>query len=199
MQHQSSGGQWLGEVQVTVPAVIMDWLRNAAYAEIGLAAEALDTVAFAVDREGHPEWFRGPAENLREIYALLDAIGWSKTVPPVAVQLDPVGEREAYVVERERAARTSRDLHALDRREVRVDRLAQLAELLLERRDLGIDADLALRRHLAELLDLPLHLDQRLLELQCRSAHVSSRARGAPVPARAALAAPAGRRTPGTV
>jgi hypothetical protein len=88
MQHQSSGGQWLGEVQVTVPAVIMDWLRNAAYAEIGLAAEALDTVAFAVDREGHPEWFRGPAENLREIYALLDAIGWSKTVPPVAVQLD---------------------------------------------------------------------------------------------------------------
>jgi hypothetical protein len=88
MQHQSSGGQWLGKGQVTVPAVIVDWLRRAAYAEIGSAAEALDTVAFASDREAHPEWFRGPAENLREIYALLDAIGWSRTVPPVAVQLD---------------------------------------------------------------------------------------------------------------
>ena len=87
MQHQSSGGQSGGE-QVTVPAVIVDWLRRAAYAEIGLAAEALDSVAFAVDREAHPEWFRGPAENLREIYALLDAIGWSGTVPPVAVQID---------------------------------------------------------------------------------------------------------------
>jgi hypothetical protein len=74
--------------QVTVPARIVDWLRRAAYAEIGLASEALDTVAFSSDREAHPEWFRGSAENLREIYALLDAIGWAKSVPPVAVQID---------------------------------------------------------------------------------------------------------------
>jgi hypothetical protein len=82
------GGSVTNGAQVTVPAIIVDWLRSAAYAEVGSAAEALDTVAFANDREAHPEWFRGPAENLREIYALLDAIGWSKTVPPVAVQLD---------------------------------------------------------------------------------------------------------------
>jgi hypothetical protein len=27
-------------------------------------------------------------QNLREVYALLDAIGWSKTLPPLGVQLD---------------------------------------------------------------------------------------------------------------
>jgi hypothetical protein len=74
--------------QVTVPAVIVDSLRSAAYAEVGSAAEALDTVAFANDREAHPEWFRGPAESLKEIFALLDAIGWAKSAPPVAVQID---------------------------------------------------------------------------------------------------------------
>ena len=82
------GGSVANEAQVTVPAIIVDWLRDAAYAEIGSAAEALDTVAFANDREAHPEWFRGPADNLREIYALLDAIGWAKSGPPVAVQID---------------------------------------------------------------------------------------------------------------
>lgn len=73
---------------VTVPASVVDWLRRAAYAEIGSAAEALDTAAFSSDREGHPEWFRGPVENLREVYALLDAIGWAKTLPPLGVQID---------------------------------------------------------------------------------------------------------------
>lgn len=43
---------------------------------------------FASDREAHPEWFGPPAENLKEIYALLDTIGWSKTIPPIAVQID---------------------------------------------------------------------------------------------------------------
>jgi hypothetical protein len=76
------------EAHVTVPAIIVDRLRSAAYAEIGAAAEALDTVAFANDRELHPQWFRGPAENLRQIYAFLDAIGWGKSSPPVAVRLD---------------------------------------------------------------------------------------------------------------
>lgn len=73
---------------VTVPASVVDWLRRAAYAEIGSTAEALDEAAFASDRETHPEWFGPPAENLKEIYALLDTIGWSKTIPPIAVQID---------------------------------------------------------------------------------------------------------------
>jgi hypothetical protein len=75
--------------QVTIPARIVDWLRRAAYTEIGTAAQALDTAAFALDREAHPEWFRGPAEHLRETYALLDAIGWSQTTPPTATPIDP--------------------------------------------------------------------------------------------------------------
>ena len=74
--------------RVTIPAVIVDWVRRATYAEIGLAAEKLDTAAFASDREAHPEWFLGPAANLHESYALLDEIGWSKTTPPLAVQIE---------------------------------------------------------------------------------------------------------------
>jgi hypothetical protein len=81
-------GQVSGGALVTVPANVVDWLRRAAYAEIGSAAQALDTAAFATDREAHPEWFRGPVENLREIYALLEAIGWAKTDPPLGVQID---------------------------------------------------------------------------------------------------------------
>ncbi len=74
--------------RITIPTAIVDWVRRATYAEIGLAAEKLDTAAFASDREAHPEWFLGPAANLRESYALLDEIGWSKTVPPLAVQIE---------------------------------------------------------------------------------------------------------------
>jgi hypothetical protein len=94
MQDEMIGGWSVANgAQVTVPAMIVDWLRDAAYAEIGSAAEAFDTVAFANDREAHPEWFRGPAESLKQIYALLDAIGWAKSVPPVAV---PIDLREDY-------------------------------------------------------------------------------------------------------
>jgi hypothetical protein len=88
MQDEMIGqGQVQGAAQVTIPAGIVDWLRRAAYAEIGAAAEAIDRAAFAIDREAHPEWFRGPAQSLRETYALLDAIGWSGTVPPAAVHV----------------------------------------------------------------------------------------------------------------
>ena len=73
---------------VTVPASVVDWVRRAAYAEIGSAAERLDTAAFSTGREAHPEWFCGPVENLREVYALLEAIGWAKTDPPLGVQID---------------------------------------------------------------------------------------------------------------
>ena len=76
------------ETQMTIPAKAVDWLRRAAYAEIGSAAQALDAAAFTTDREAHPEWFRAPAQSLRETYALLDAIGWSGTLPPKDVQID---------------------------------------------------------------------------------------------------------------
>jgi hypothetical protein len=77
-----------GGALVTVPASVVDWLRRAAYAEIGSAAERLDTAAFSTDREAHPEWFCGPVESLREVYALLEAIGWAKADPPLGVQID---------------------------------------------------------------------------------------------------------------
>jgi hypothetical protein len=73
---------------VMVPAIIVDWLRDAAYAEIGSPGEALLTNAFSHDREAHPEWFRNSAESLKQIYELLDKIGWAKSVPPVPVRVD---------------------------------------------------------------------------------------------------------------
>ena len=43
----------------------------------------------------------------------------------------------------------ARDLHALQRREVPVDLLAQLVELALQRRDLVVDVELPLARRAA--------------------------------------------------
>jgi hypothetical protein len=77
------------DAPLTIPASIVDCLRRAAYTEIGLTAETLDDAAFSTDRETHPEWFRESAETLRHIYALLDAIGWTKTTPPHGVQIEP--------------------------------------------------------------------------------------------------------------
>lgn len=85
--------------QVVVPSIIVDPLRSAAYAEIASAAEALDTVALDRDREAHPEWFRGSTESLKQIFALLDEIGWARSVPPVSVQLD-LGEDYCWALMR---------------------------------------------------------------------------------------------------
>jgi hypothetical protein len=75
------------DAQITIPATLVHWLRRATYAEIGSSAERLDTLAFANDRETHPERFRAPAQNLNESYTLLDTIGWAKTTPPLPVQV----------------------------------------------------------------------------------------------------------------
>ena len=75
-------------------------------------------------------------------------------------------KHELDVVERERALRAARDLHALPRREVLVDLLAQVGELLLERRDLFVDVELLPAGEPLQLVDLLFQLDDRLLELQ---------------------------------
>jgi hypothetical protein len=80
----------------------------------------------------------------------------------VAVQLVEAGEAGLDVVERVRALRVPRDLHALVARELRVDLAAQAVGLLLQLRDLALGADAVL----AQLLDLLLELQDRLLELQ---------------------------------
>ncbi len=78
---------WRG-VQVTVPTNVVDLLREALYAEITLASEALDAAGSSAQREQHREWFRGPKQSLDETYALLDVLGWSRTGPPTAVEVD---------------------------------------------------------------------------------------------------------------
>ncbi len=77
------------EKLVTVPAELVDQLHQGAFAAIGAAAHAIDGVAFSGKRGAHPEWFRGPSEDLRELCGLLDAIGWEGAAPEVDVRLDP--------------------------------------------------------------------------------------------------------------
>jgi hypothetical protein len=75
-------------VQVTVPANAVDLLREALYAEIVTVSETLDAVGSSAEREQHPEWFRGPKRSLDETYALLDTLGWSRTAPATAVEVE---------------------------------------------------------------------------------------------------------------
>ena len=88
-QARRAGDSESGEKLVTVPAELMDQLRQGAFAAIGAVAHAIDGVAFSGKRGAHPEWFRGPSEDLRELCGLLDAIGWEGAVPEVDVRLDP--------------------------------------------------------------------------------------------------------------
>ncbi len=78
-----------GERLVTIPAEFVERLRQGAFAAIGAVAHAIDGVAFSGKRGAHPEWFRGPSEDLRELCGLLDVIGWEGAVPEVDVRLDP--------------------------------------------------------------------------------------------------------------
>ncbi len=98
----------------------------------------------------------GPAADDRRVVA----------VEPVAVELDEVGEDGAEVVEGVGAAGMAGDHHALDRRQVAVDLLAQRVELALQALELSVDVDLPFGPDPLELVDLPLQLQQRLLELQ---------------------------------
>ena len=85
----------------------------------------------------------------------------------VAVQLFEAREAALDVIERVRAPRVTRDLHALVARQPREDLAPHAVRLLLELGDLaGRFARLAGSRLLAQLRDLLLDLEHRLFELQ---------------------------------
>jgi hypothetical protein len=95
MQDQDRRAEWAGEPSgsaggrsLVVPAGIVDGLRQAVFAKIGEAGEAINESAFAKDRMEHPEWFVVPTNDLIEMYEVLEAIGWTATVPPVSVHVD---------------------------------------------------------------------------------------------------------------
>lgn len=73
---------------MTVPAGIVDGLRQAVFAKIGEAGEAINESAFAKERMEHPEWFVVPTNDLVEMYELMEVIGWAATVPLVSVRVD---------------------------------------------------------------------------------------------------------------
>lgn len=72
---------------VTVPARIVDGLREGAFAAIGKAGEAINEAAFAKGRGENAKWFHGPMTDLEEMFALLDVIGWTETVSLVGVEV----------------------------------------------------------------------------------------------------------------
>jgi hypothetical protein len=77
------GSRW-----VTVPAGSVGRLRQGAFVAIGAAAQAIDAVVVSRTRGAHPEWFRGPVGDLRELCRLLDVLGWESAVSEVDVRLD---------------------------------------------------------------------------------------------------------------
>lgn len=72
---------------VTVPAEVVDGLREATFAAVGKAGEAINEAAFAKGRGENPKWFHGPMTGLEELFALLDVLGWTETGPSVGVQI----------------------------------------------------------------------------------------------------------------
>ncbi len=120
MQDQDRRAEWAGEPSgsaggrsLVVPAGIVDGLRQAVFAKIGEAGEAINESAFAKDRAGHPEWFTVPTNDLVEMYELLEAIGWAATVPPVSGQVDLWAHGRAFV----RALRGALDFAEADAKE----------------------------------------------------------------------------------
>lgn len=72
---------------VTVPAGIVEGLREGAFAAIGKAGEAINEAAFAKGRGENAKWFHGPMTELEEMFALLDVLGWTETVSLVGVEV----------------------------------------------------------------------------------------------------------------
>ena len=87
-------------------------------------------------------------------------------VEPVAVQLDEVGEDGAEIVESVRPAGVAGHHDPLERREISVDVRPERLELALEPLELALDVDLPLRPDTLEVVDLPLQLEEGLLEVQ---------------------------------
>ena len=98
---------------------------------------------------------RPPADDRRVVH-----------VEAVAVELDEVGEDGAEIVEGVRPAGVTGDHDALNGREIAVDLRSERLELGLQPVELTLDVDLPLRPDPLEVFDLPLQLEQRLLELQ---------------------------------
>src|SRR6185503_9653485 len=84
----------------------------------------------------------------------------------IAMQLDEISKNQIYQLGRERTLWASRNLNPLERREVAVDLVAQLAKLLLERCDFIRDVHLSFAGEPLQLVDLYLQLCNRFFEIQ---------------------------------
>jgi TraM recognition site of TraD and TraG len=81
-QAEGAGGS-SRERLVTVPAELVARVRQGAFVAIGAAAQAIDGVVFSSKRGAHPEWFRGPSEDLRAAAARADVpfLEWTPEGP----------------------------------------------------------------------------------------------------------------------
>ncbi len=103
---------------LTVPAVIVDDLRDGAYAELGSAANEIDCAVCNADRDAHPDRCISQLEYLDAARALLEVFGWSRTVPPVDVRIELPGNQGVFLAVLDGAvAFAEDDLREVERRE----------------------------------------------------------------------------------
>jgi hypothetical protein len=62
---------------LTIPAEVIPDVREGLFCVLGGAAESTLHTLEQPDREYHPEWFREDREQLKEVLALLDLVGWN--------------------------------------------------------------------------------------------------------------------------
>lgn len=72
---------------VTVPAEIVNPLRNAARHLLSQTGQNIAAIASTPSREIEAERYHEHLEHLKHTYALLDLIGWNTTPRPTALQI----------------------------------------------------------------------------------------------------------------
>jgi hypothetical protein len=73
---------------LTIPAGIIDDVRESLFGLLGGAAEAILHSLEQPEREYHPEWFRDDRRELEDALALLDLAGWDAARRPRATDVE---------------------------------------------------------------------------------------------------------------
>jgi hypothetical protein len=79
---------------VTIPALVLDDVREGLLLVLGRAAEDIVEVITQPEHEYHPEWFSGSRALLLTAWSCLDTVGWlvGKFVRPISLDLAEYGE-----------------------------------------------------------------------------------------------------------
>src|SRR6478672_8680489 len=75
-------------INVTIPADVIDDVRESLFCLLGGAAEAIVHSLEQPERERHPEWFRAERTEVEDALALLDLAGWDASIAPRAIEVE---------------------------------------------------------------------------------------------------------------